>query len=91
MDGVGLALVALAIALLAGALAWYGPWFRSREDDQSHATQEPRRRASHRPAGPTGEPYPPGSRPAGPGAEGMRVEEAGEISPGPKKEHPPEQ
>lgn len=91
MDGVGLALVALAIALLAGALAWFGPWLRRREDDQSLANKEPRRRAADRPAGPTGDPYPPGSRPAGPGAEGMRVEEAGEISPGPEKQHPPEQ
>lgn len=90
MDGVGLALVALAIALLAGVVAWFGPWFRSREEDQSFATKQPRRRAADRPAGPTGDPYPPGSRPAGPGAEGMRVEEAGEISPGPE-ERPPGQ
>lgn len=27
--------------------------------------------------------YPTGARPAGPGAEGMRVEEPGEITPGP--------
>lgn len=87
MDGVGLALVALAIALLAGALAWYGPWFRTRDDNGSPEPTE-RSRASDRPTGPTGDPYPPGSRPAGPGAEGMRVEEAGEISPGPE-DHPP--
>jgi hypothetical protein len=90
MDAVELAFVALAIALLVGALAWFGPWFRSREDDRSLATREPRRRASDRSAGPTGDPYPPGSRPAGPGAEGMRVEEAGEISPGPEENPPAE-
>ncbi len=36
--------------------------------------------AGHRDdVGPTGTPYPPGSRPAGPDAEGMRVPEPGEV------------
>lgn len=34
-------------------------------------------------AGPTGTPYPPGSRPGGPGAEGMAVPDPGDIAPGP--------
>lgn len=34
------------------------------------------------PPGPTGEEYPPGARPAGPGAEGMAVSRPGDIIPG---------
>ncbi|NND02502.1 MAG: hypothetical protein HKN91_06925 [Acidimicrobiia bacterium] len=35
------------------------------------------------PGGPVDEPYPPGSRPAGPGAESMNVGDAGDLYPGP--------
>ena len=43
------------------------------------------------PTGPTDEPYPPGSRPAGPGAEGMGVGEPGDIIPGPDPRQDPDQ
>lgn len=36
-----------------------------------------------------GDSYPTGSRPAGPGAEGMRVDDPGEITPGPR--HTPDE
>lgn len=46
------------------------------EDASEHAEPEPN-------PGPTGEPYPTGSRPAGPGAEGMQTPEPGSVSPAP--------
>ncbi len=67
MDGVDLAVVVggvvLAVAVLA-VLLWQ--WFPRPMSTDPSPNDEPA-------LGPTGEPYPPGERPGGPGAEGMAV------------------
>lgn len=71
VSGFWTAILLLAVAAVVAAVVLGGMSSRRRFDDPSERER------------PGDESYPTGSRPAGPGAEGMRVEEAGEITPGP--------
>lgn len=73
----------LVVALIVGVAVMavvIGRRLLARDFDESAST-----------TGPTEEPYPPGSRPAGPGAEGMGVGEPGDIIPGPDPRSHPDQ
>lgn len=65
--------VAVAIAVIVMAIVQWYP------RPMSTDTPPERRRR----LGPTGTPYPPGSRPGDPGSEGMAVGDGGDILPGP--------
>ena len=67
-------IVGTALAVVALTVSWSVQ--RHPEDSSDHDFTRDER------AGPTGTPYPPGSNPAGPGAEGMAVPHPGDISPG---------
>lgn len=76
-----LVVVIFGVIVVVGLLA---VWMAQGFPDKSPAPAE------HRDdVGPTGTPYPSGSRPGGPGAEGMAVPEPGEISPAPGNEPRP--
>lgn len=72
-----LVVVIFGVVVVIGMLAL---WAAQRYPPH-HATELPLEERSD--PGPNATPYPPGSRPGGPGAEGMAVPEPGEISPGP--------
>lgn len=70
-----------AILVIIGTLVLIGVagivlWRQGHPEGESSFIDEDRHE------GPTGTPYPPGSRPAGPGAEGMSPTERGRIVPG---------
>jgi hypothetical protein len=67
-------IVVTALAVVALTVSWFVQ--RHPEDSADHDFTHDEG------AGPTGTPYPPGSRPGGPGAEGMAVPDPGDISPG---------
>jgi hypothetical protein len=67
-------IVVTALAVVALTVSWF---VQRHPDDARHHEF-----TSEDGAGPTGVPYPPGSRPGGPGAEGMAVPDPGDISPG---------
>lgn len=71
MSGFWTAVILLAVAATVAAIALGAVSSRRRFDEPPERVE------------PGGDAYPTGSRPAGPGAEGMRVDDPGEITPGP--------
>jgi hypothetical protein len=77
MSGFSTAVILLAVAAVVAAVVLGAVSSRRRFDEPSERVR------------PGNDSYPTGSRPAGPGAEGMRVDDPGEITPGP--DHAPEE
>jgi hypothetical protein len=77
VSGFWTAVILLAVAAIVAAVVLGAVSSRRRFDEPSERVR------------PGGDTYPTGSRPAGPGAEGMRVDDPGEITPGPG--HPPDE
>lgn len=77
VSGFSTAVILLAVAAVVAAVVLGAVSSRRRFDEPSDRVR------------PGGDSYPTGSRPAGPGAEGMRVDDPGEITPGPPDEGNP--